>query len=100
MELVKEFPRKSVSMYFDTDLNDLFKDTEVLNLLNLIKFERLGSYFYGFYKGIRFKKCVKGQTNIIEEPLIPKLYQNGNYNKTWQNEDLDDYISGVWKTLL
>lgn len=48
---------------------------------------------YTFYKGVRRKKCIHGQTNIIDEETLPKLYPNGNYNKTWNNEELDDYLS-------
>ena len=38
----------------------------------------------------------RGHANVVEEPLIPKLYPNGNYNKTWNDELLDNYIDGPW----
>lgn len=96
MNSVKDYPRRSVSMYIDSEFENLCSDNRVWELSNTMDFQRLGSYEYAFYKGIRFKKCIKGITNIVEEPLIPKLYPNGNYNKTWNDELLDDYIDGNW----
>ena len=49
-------------------------------------------YEYTFYKGVRIKKCIPGETNIIDEPTVPKVYPNGNYNKTWCNEEMDNYL--------
>ena len=36
---------------------------------------------YTIDDGVRFKKCIPGETNIIDEPTIPKLYPNGNYSE-------------------
>lgn len=96
MGKVQDFPRRSVSMYIDPDFNDLCEDERVWALLDGMDFKRLGSYEYAFHGGVRFKKCIKGVTNLVEEPLIPKLYPNGNYNKTWKDEELDNYIEGEW----
>jgi hypothetical protein len=74
-------------------LIELCTDKEVWELLDTLDWVRNGSYNYAFYKGVRFKKCIRGETNLIDEPTIPKLYPNGNYNKTWCNEELDDYLS-------
>ena len=93
----KEFSRRSISMYFTPDFHELCSDTEIWNLLDTLEWKRRGSYMYAFYQGIRIKKCIHGETNIIDEPTIPKVYPNGNYNKTWCNEELDDYLtSGTW----
>lgn len=92
IEVTKDFQRKSVSMYFTPDFKELCTDKEVWNLLNTLEWKRNGSYLYAFYKDVRFKRCVTGETNIVDEPTVPKLYPNGNYNKTWSNEDMDDYL--------
>lgn len=92
IEVTKEFPRKSISMYFTPDYKELCIDSKIWSLLNSLSWERNGSYLYTFYKGVRIKRCIPGETNLIDEPTVPKLYPNGNYNKTWLNEDLDDYL--------
>jgi len=84
--------RKSISMYFTPDFHEVCKDPYVWELLDTLNWKRNGSYEYAFYKGIRIKKCIHGETNIIDEPTVPKVYPNGNYNKTWDNEDMDDYL--------
>ena len=87
------FDRRSISMYFTPDFIELCNDKEVWDLLNTLNWQRNGSYLYTFYEGVRIKKCVHGETNIVDEPTVPKLYPNGNYNKTWNDEELDDYLS-------
>lgn len=97
IEYTKDFQRRSVSMYFTEGFKELCEDEDVWKLLDSLDWKRNGSYFYSFYKGVRFKKCVHGETNIIDEPTVPKLYPNGNYNKTWNNEELDDYLKDYKK---
>ena len=92
IEYTEGFSRRSVSMYFTPDFEELCKDKRVWELLDTLEWKRNGSYMYAFYKGVRFKKCIPGETNLIDEPTVPKLYPNGNYNKTWNNEDMDDYL--------
>ena len=86
------FDRRSVSMYFTPDFQELCTDPEINALLDTLDWKRNGSYEYTFYKGVRIKRCIPGETNIIDEPTVPKVYPNGNYNKTWCNEDMDDYL--------
>lgn len=86
------FFRRSVSMYFTPDFEELCVDEDVWNLLNSLEWNRNGSYMYSFYNGVRFKKCIHGETNIIDEPTVPKLYPSGVYNKTWCNEHEDCYL--------
>lgn len=92
IEYTKDFERRSVSMYFTPDFQELCTDKKVWELLNTLDWRVNGAYEYAFYQGVRFKKCIHGSTNIDDEPSVPKLYPNGNYNKTWENEDLDDYL--------
>jgi len=93
IEYTKGFDRRSISMYFTPDFIELCSDKKIWNLLNELTWKRNGSYMYTFYNGVRIKKCIPGETNIIDEPTVPKLYPNGNYNKTWNDEELDDYLS-------
>lgn len=93
IEDTKPFARRSVSMYFTPDFKELCEDEEVWSILDTLDWERNGSYLYAFYQGARFKKCIPGETNIIDEPTVPKLYPNGHYNKTWCNELNDDYLN-------
>ena len=92
IEKTAGYQRRSLTMYFTPDHQELCQDPEIWALLNSLEWERKGSYDYGFYKGMRIKKCIPGATNMVDEPTIPKLYPNGNYNKTWGNEDMDDYL--------
>lgn len=92
-----DFERKSISMYFTPDFKELCDDKLVWDLYNTLDWTRNGSYLYTFYKGVRIKRCIVNKTNIIDEPTVPKLYPNGNYNKTWLNENLDDYLSIINK---
>ena len=87
-----KFFRRSVSMYFTEDFEELCTDRYVWDLLDKMQWNRNGSYKYAFYEGVRFKKCIHGETNIIDEPTIPKLYPSGVYNKTWCNEHSDPYL--------
>ena len=92
-----DFYRRSVTMYFKPDFEELCKDKEIWALLDTLEWTRISTYEYAFYEGVRFKRCVHGQTNIMDEPLIPKLYPNGNYNKTWLNELPENYLGNCGK---
>ena len=92
IETTTDFKRRSVSMYFTPDFEELCKDKDIWNLFDTLDWKRNGSYLYAFYNNVRFKKCIPSETNVIDEPTVPKLYPNGNYNKTWLDEKLDDYI--------
>lgn len=92
IELTKDYERRSISMYFTPDFKELCTDEGVWEILNTLEWKQNGSYLYAFYKGVRIKRCITGKTNIIDEPSVPKLYPNGNYNKTWCNEDNDPYL--------
>ena len=94
MEETKDFYRQSVPMYFNPQtFEELCKDRYVWDFLDSLSWERNGSYKYAFYGKIRFKKCIPKETNIIDEPKIPKLYPNGNYNCNWQNETMNNYLN-------
>lgn len=98
IEYSKGFARRSVTMYFKPDFTELCTDEKIWNVLNTLDWKRNGSYNYAFYEGVRFKKGIHGETNIIDEPTVPKVYPNGNYNKTWNDEELDDYLTdGEWQ---
>lgn len=92
IEDTKPFSRRSVSMYFTPDFQELCEDKDVWAILDALDWKRNGSYLYAFYEGVRFKKCIPGETNIIDEPTVPKLYPNGHYNRTWCHEGNDDYL--------
>lgn len=81
MAYTKGFSRRSVSMYFTPEFDELCKDEAIWKLLDTLNWERNDSYMYAFYNGVRFKKSIHGETNIVDEPTVPKLYPNGNYNK-------------------
>ena len=94
MEETKDFYRQSVPMYFNPQtFEELCKDKYVWDFLDSLSWKRDGSYKYAFYNDIRFKKCIPGETNIIDEPKIPKLYPNGNYNCNWQDETMNNYLN-------
>lgn len=93
VEETKDFARKSLTMYFTPDFKELCTDSKMWEVLSAAEWERCGSYLYTFINGVRVKRCIPGITNIADEPLIPKLYPNGNYNKTWFNENQDSYLT-------
>lgn len=94
MEETKDFYRQSVPMYFNPQtFKELCEDRYVWDFLDSLSWKRDGSYKYAFYNDIRFKKCIPGETNIIDEPKIPKLYPNGNYNCNWQDETMNNYLN-------
>ena len=93
IEYTVGFSRRSISMYFTPDFKELCEDERIYKIFDTLEWKRNGSYEYTFYKGVRIKKCIHGETNIIDEPTVPKLYPNGNYNKTWCHEDMDDYLN-------
>lgn len=93
MDLTSDFYRQSVPMYFNPhNFEELCKDKYVWDFLDSLDWNRNGSYDYAFFNDVRFKKCIPGQTNIIDEPMIPKLYPNGNYNCNWRDENMDNYL--------
>lgn len=88
-----DFGRRSVSMYFTPDWKNLCEDPLIWRKLDGMYWTQNGSYLYSFDDdSIRYKKCIPGVTNIADEPSVPKLYPNGNYNKTWCNEEMDPYL--------
>ena len=89
------FGRISMSMYFDEKWNEICTDPEMHEFLDSLEWERQGSYVYTIWEGVRLKRCIPHVTNVEDEPLIPKLYPNGNYNKTWCNEDNDPYLGNL-----
>lgn len=95
IDISKNFGRASISMYFTPDFKELCTDKDVWELLNTLSWKRNGSYLYAFYNGVRIKRCIPEESNIIDEPTIPKLYPNGNYNKSWQHENLDPYLGPI-----
>ena len=92
IEYTGAFPRRCISMFSTSDFKELCTDRRVWEILNSLDWYRNGSYMYTFYRGVRLKKFIPGETNIIDEPTVPKLYPNGNYNKTWCNENMDAYL--------
>lgn len=91
-DYTKDFKRRSVTMFFKPNFEQCCPDKEVQEFLNTLEWERVDSYEYTMYEGVRLKRCIPGITNIADEPHIPKIYPNGNYNKTWLNEDNDPYL--------
>lgn len=95
IEYTKDFERRCISMFSTDDFKELCTDQRVWNVLNSLDWWRNGSYMYAFYDGVRLKKFIPGETNIIDEPTVPKLYPNGNYNKNWRNEEMDAYLGDL-----
>lgn len=95
VEYTKDFPRRSLSMYFKPNFEEVCQDKALWDLLNKQKWEEQGSYLYTFINGVRVKRGIAGKTNIIEEPLVPKLYPDGSYNKTWLHEINDPYLGEI-----
>jgi len=92
VEYTKDFKRRSITMFFKPNFEQCCPDEEVQEFLKTLEWERVDSYEYSMFQGVRLKRCIPGLTNIVDEPHIPKLYPNGNYNKTWVNEDNDPYL--------
>src|SRR5574344_2235057 len=91
-EYTKDFPRKSLTMYFDKNFEEICKDKELQDYFSNLKWEKVGDYSFSFIDGVRIKKYEPIQKTFSEEPFVPKLYPNGNYGKTWLNELNDPYL--------
>lgn len=96
IQLTNDFSRQSVCMYFTPTFEELCTDEEIWSFLDTLDWKRNGSYLYAFHDGVRYKKSIHGETNIVDEPTVPKVYPNGNYNKTWNHEKLDNYLGFDW----
>lgn len=96
IENTRDFSRQSVCVYFTPDWKTLLQDPDIWDWINLFNWKQNGSYMYSFHDGVRYKKCIPKKTNVVDEPEVPKVYPNGNYNKTWCHEELDDYLGGNW----
>lgn len=91
-EFTKDFPRKSLTMYFDKNFKVVCKDKELQDYFSNLKWEKIGDYSFSFIDGVRIKKYEPIENKFSEEPFVPKLYPNGNYGKTWLNELNDPYL--------
>lgn len=93
VELTKDFPRKSLTMYFNTtNFEEICKDKELQDYLSNLNWEKIGDYSFASVDGVRIKKYKPSEKTFAEEPFVPKLYPNGNYGKTWLNELNDPYL--------
>lgn len=79
-------------MYFNPNFEEVCKNKELQDYFSNLKWKELGSYFWTFVDGVRVKKYIPSEKEFMEEPFVPKLYPNGNYGKTWQNEINDPYL--------
>lgn len=91
-EYTKDFKRRSVTMFFKPNFEQVCPDAIVQKFLDSLSWERIDSYEYTMYEGVRLKRCIPGVTNIVDEPHIPKLYPNGNYNCNWSSEEHNPYL--------
>ena len=95
IDRTKEFGRRSVNFYFNTnDLKDLCTDDGINKFLEGLEWKSIGAYEYTIKDGVRYKRRSKNRMTDSSQKrsIIPKLYPNGNYNKTWGNEDMDDFL--------
>ena len=95
IDKTKEFGRRSINFYFNTnDLTDLCTDDGINEFLEGLEWKSIGAYEYTIKDGVRYKRRSKNKIvdSSQKRSIIPKLYPNGNYNKTWGNEDMDDFL--------
>ncbi len=89
-EYAKDFGRRSLIMYFDSDYNETCKDEKMWDYLNGLDWEQKGNYLLAYTQnGTRIKRRFHGVPDATTSPLYPKLHPNGNYNTTWSNDELD-----------
>ena len=85
-ELSKPYKRRSVSLHF----NDKGKQLSKINLD--LDWKPMSVYEVAFWNGIRIKRGISGISNDMVEPVVPKLYPNGNYNGDWRHENMVPYL--------
>ena len=89
--------QRSINMFHTLDgSKQLCTDQRVWDLITPLRSESHLMYHVAWYKGVRIKWGSPGCTQVEKCPASPILYPNGNYNCTWVNEDLDDYLDLDW----
>lgn len=95
-EATKDFPNKRAIVYNDMNRVEIKLQPELAEYLSDSNVNYViaphGFHKFGEINGVTVKRIVEGQNIYEDTQLIPRLYPNGNYNCTWQNELNNQYL--------
>lgn len=89
-ETTKDFPNRMMIVYNDKFRKEVKLQPDLAELLNdpSVNYEvaHHGFQKYGKINGVTIKRTIQENNNFADSEMIPRLYPNGNYNCTWENE--------------
>lgn len=95
-ELTKDFPNRMMIVYNDKFRKEVTLQPDLAELLNSsnVNYEvsKHGFQKYGKINGITIKRTIQEDNHFADTKMIPRLYPNGNYNCTWENELNNPYL--------
>ncbi len=95
-ELTKDFPNRMMIVYNDKFRKEVTLQPDLAELLNSSKVNykaaKHGFQKYGSINGVTIKRTIQEDNCFADTKMIPRLYPNGNYNCTWENELNNPYL--------
>ena len=98
VEAAKAFPRKMMIVYNDMHRKELPLQPDMAELLDspTVNYQvaKHGFHKYGNISGVTVKRTMQENLDnkFADSSMFPRLYPNGNYNRTWANELNDPYL--------
>ena len=98
-EITKDFPNKKMIVYNDLHRKEIKIQPELAAVLddpavNYITAPH-GFQKYAEINGVTIKRTIQEDNHFADSQLIPRLYPNGNYNCTWENEKNNPYLGNL-----
>ena len=98
-EITKNFPNKKMIVYNDLRRREVKIQPDLAALLDAPDVEYLiaphGFQRYANINGVTIKRTIQQDNPFANSQMIPRLYPNGNYNCTWENELNNPYLGNL-----
>lgn len=95
-EITKDFPNKKMIVYNDLHRKEIKMQPELEALLDDPNVNYIvaphGFQKYAEINGVTIKRTIEQDNYFADSQMIPRLYPNGNYNCTWENELNNPYL--------
>lgn len=95
-EITRDFPNKKMIVYNDLHRKEIKMQSELAALLNKPDVHYIvaphGFQKYAEVNGVIIKRTIQEDNHFADSQMIPRLYPNGNYNCTWENELNNPYL--------
>ncbi len=96
VNITKDFPNKKMIVYNDLHRKEIKMQPELAALLDGsdVKYTVAPHGFqkYADVYGVTIKRTIQEDNHFADSQMIPRLYPNGNYNCTWENELNNPYL--------